>query len=122
MLQQKEFLKKYNITDPEFAQTALDWKMLNEIFDNYQKIKADYETTARGIVERLIWAENVHSVKSRIKDPERLIAKIIRNKLKHPEREFTVENYTDIIDDIIGIRILHLYDWNLKFPRKTMAP
>lgn len=54
MLQQKEFLKKYNITDPEFAQTALDWKMLNEIFDNYQKIKADYETTARGIVERLI--------------------------------------------------------------------
>ena len=113
MLEQIKFLEKYNISNSDYQSTKIDWDLLVEIHEDYIKIKSWYEKTARDIVDRLLWLPKVHSVKYRIKDPERLIAKIIRNKIKHPEREFTLTNYTDNIDDIIGIRILHLYksDW-----------
>ncbi|MCH8103061.1 MAG: RelA/SpoT domain-containing protein, partial [Chloroflexi bacterium] len=49
----------------------------------------------------------VHSVRFRIKDPVRLVEKIVR-KLKDPEREIRWSNYRDEITDLIGLRVLHL--------------
>ena len=59
-------------------------------------------------------SEDVHSVKSRLKEPDRLIEKVIR---KTPDRRakygndfnFTVHNYKDEINDLIGIRVLHIF-------------
>jgi ppGpp synthetase/RelA/SpoT-type nucleotidyltranferase len=64
----------------------------------------------------------VHSVKLRIKDSGKLIAKIIRKQLDHIERpdeqrsaysDCTPDTYRSRITDLIGIRALHLYkaDW-----------
>ncbi len=56
----------------------------------------------------------IHSVKSRIKDPDRLIEKIIRKtedrKLKYGEDfQFTLDNYKNEINDLIGIRVIHIF-------------
>jgi len=51
----------------------------------------------------------VHSVKYRIKEPEGLIAKIIKKKLEEPNREITSQNYFHQITDLIGVRALHLF-------------
>ncbi len=60
----------------------------------------------------------IHSVKSRVKNPERLIEKIIRKTSNRKERygedfQFTVENYKEEINDLIGIRVIHIFkqDW-----------
>ena len=112
-MEQNEFLKKYNIPDSDFASSGLEWDKLIEIYTHYIVNKNDYEPAAKEIVERLIKLNKVHSVRYRIKDPEHLIEKIIRKKLESPERNYSIENYSEMIDDIIGIRALHLYklDW-----------
>jgi len=56
----------------------------------------------------------VHTVKSRIKDPDRLIEKIIRKtrdrKLKYgKDFQFTLDNYKNEINDLIGIRVIHIF-------------
>lgn len=55
----------------------------------------------------------VHSVRYRVKDSEHLIEKIIRKKIENKKRSYTIENYSSKIDDIIGVRALHLFkdDW-----------
>ena len=56
----------------------------------------------------------VHTVKSRIKEPDRLIEKIIRKtedrRLKYGDDfQFTVDNYKNEINDLIGIRVIHIF-------------
>jgi ppGpp synthetase/RelA/SpoT-type nucleotidyltranferase len=55
----------------------------------------------------------VHSIKARLKDPEHLIEKIIREKQSDPSFEITEETYDRVITDLIGLRALHLFkeDW-----------
>ena len=82
------------------------------------KSKEKLEVYADLIAGLLRRQEKVHTVRTRVKDPEHLIAKLIR---KTPERrvkytddfEFTVENYKKEITDLIGVRVIHIFkeDW-----------
>jgi ppGpp synthetase/RelA/SpoT-type nucleotidyltranferase len=110
----KDFLKKYNINFDDVDESIINWNSLCEIKDDYNKIMSDYRTAAQHI--SLLAQEkisNVHSIKTRVKDPEHLIAKIVRKMIKNPNIIINIENYREIITDIAGIRILHMYkkDW-----------
>ncbi|PTM77113.1 ppGpp synthetase/RelA/SpoT-type nucleotidyltransferase [Cereibacter johrii] len=52
----------------------------------------------------------VHSVRWRLKSPEHLVSKICRKKAAGSEKYKTIsiENYRDVVTDLIGIRVLHL--------------
>jgi len=114
----EDFLKKYKISEEYLIENNIDLKDLNEIYIDYNNYKASYETQAELIANILRGNEYVHSVKTRTKDSEHLIEKIIR---KTPERrekygkdfKFTVDNYSDEITDLLGIRVIHLFkeDW-----------
>ncbi|HXH31862.1 MAG TPA: hypothetical protein VNJ01_13710 [Bacteriovoracaceae bacterium] len=60
-------------------------------------------------------AQNVHSVTARVKDPEHLIVKIIRKKIDDPKRDYSLESYTEKVEDLIGLRAFHLFksDWSI---------
>lgn len=107
------FLKKYNIKEEKFNMTNLQWEKLMEIYDDFKSIAQELELAADFISNCLKKVELVHSVRQRIKEPEHLIEKIIRKKLENPDREVTLENYTEEITDLIGIRAIHLFkeDW-----------
>ena len=49
----------------------------------------------------------IHSVKSRIKDAEHLRDKLQRKI--HSGREITISNFRNQVTDLIGVRILYLY-------------
>ncbi|MDZ5034843.1 GTP pyrophosphokinase, partial [Clostridium perfringens] len=73
-----------------------------------------YENQADFISNILRSQPMIHSVKSRIKEPDRLIEKIIRKtedrKLKYGEDfQFALENYKNQINDLIGIRVIHIF-------------
>ncbi|HSQ33326.1 MAG TPA: RelA/SpoT domain-containing protein, partial [Peptostreptococcaceae bacterium] len=114
----EDFLKKYKISEEYLIENNIDLKDLNEIYIDYNNYKANYETQAELIANILRGNQYVHSVKTRAKDSEHLIEKIIR---KTPERrekygkdfKFTVDNYRDEITDLLGIRVIHLFkeDW-----------
>ncbi len=112
-LDRKEFFEKYLISDEYFKETGLDWNMLVEIYDDYKSIVPKLDIDSQHIVLKLIDAEAVHSVRRRVKNPEHLIEKIIRKGKKYLERGLSKDNYKEIITDLIGIRVLHLFkdDW-----------
>lgn len=55
----------------------------------------------------------IHSVKARIKDPahlhDKLLRKMIYHKSKNEPFPYTIENLFTSINDLVGVRILHLH-------------
>lgn len=57
----------------------------------------------------------MHSVKVRLKDPKHLYEKLVRNRIKYPKKPLvTSRNLFLRINDIVGIRILHLHTEQIK--------
>jgi len=73
----------------------------------------ELQTTATYVVERLQTVPAVHSLKSRIKDAEHLVAKIIRKKCEGHDIAVDCTTYEESITDLVGVRVLHLFkdDW-----------
>ncbi|MCQ6333876.1 MULTISPECIES: RelA/SpoT domain-containing protein [Bacillus cereus group] len=113
LISQNEFFEKYDIQLDTMIAEKINWDRLEEIYDNYVSQISSLTATANTIAEILRSNEEVHSVRTRIKDPEHLIEKIIRKTKKklvnEPTYEINIENYTHEITDLIGIRVLHLY-------------
>ena len=78
LLKKEEFLKKYMILEEEFNNTEIEWENLEDIYEDYIPRTTEYERVAAFLCESLRTADNVHSVKYRVKDPEHLLEKIIR--------------------------------------------
>ena len=104
--------KELGINEKRIRFCKLSEGELKEIYDNYtrniptlQKIKADILSVLN---ERL--TDKVHSVRGRIKAPDHLIEKIIRNKSEKQSKyeKLNIDNYNKIITDLIGFRIIIL--------------
>ncbi len=108
------FLQKYNIDNNEFISTGYKWGDLCKIMEDYEKSISSLNTASNFIYETLRKAKSIHSLKVRIKNAESLIAKVIRKKIDK-NITITLENYQEMILDLIGVRALHLYkeDWPL---------
>ena len=112
-LNREEFFEEFNINEEYFESTGLQWDKLQEIYDDYTRLVPYLEKEAEHIVSKLMDAPDVHSVRRRVKKPKHLIEKIIRKGEKYAERDINVKNYKEIVTDLIGIRVLHLFkdDW-----------
>lgn len=112
-LSQEQFFKRYNIDRTLFESTNINWNNLLEIYNDYSTYKETLKPTADYISNLLRTHPDAHTVRSRIKDPEHLIdkiiRKIIRNKDTDPNYNIDINNYKTEITDLIGIRVLHLY-------------
>lgn len=114
----EEFLKKYPSIEEEIIKNNIEWNVLKDIYDDFNIYKGTYETQADFISNILRTHNKIHTVKSRVKDTERLIEKVIRKtedrKLKYGEDfQFSIDNYKEEINDLIGIRAIHIFkqDW-----------
>lgn len=109
-----EFLLKYPKSKEIISINNINIDNLKEIYEDYIEYKNSYENQAEFIANILRSQEMIHSVKSRIKDPDRLIEKVIRKTEDRKNKyngdfEFTVENYKNEINDLIGIRVIHIF-------------
>lgn len=114
----EEFLNDFRISEKDLVQNNIQWETLNEIYQDYINFRHRYETQASYIADTLRTHSKIHSVKSRIKDPEHLIVKIIRKtsdrKKKYGEDfQFSIGNYKEEVTDLIGVRGIHIFkeDW-----------
>jgi ppGpp synthetase/RelA/SpoT-type nucleotidyltranferase len=118
ILKKDEFLKMYNIDEKFLIDENIDWNELEKIYDDYSMYRKSYETQANLIANILREHKKVHSVKTRVKDENHLIEKIIRKTEARRNKygkdfNFTVENYREEITDLVGIRVIHIFkeDW-----------
>lgn len=128
MITKEDFFTKYNITEESFQAAEISWEELCLIYDDYsvnkfvkyEKILEDFTNTYLKPLSRGKSTENkeevkVHSIRSRVKNAEHLLEKIIRKKQRNETkyRKLDNVNYEKFITDIIGIRCLILFkeDW-----------
>jgi len=127
LIAKEEFLKKYNISEDLFRSAEMTWEDLCDIYEDFHGNKHNkYEGILKDFTETYLEDMNkgredgeerikVHSIHSRVKDPEHLIAKIIRKKQENQNkyRKLNKMNYEKFITDLIGIRCLILFkaDW-----------
>lgn len=118
MLNKQEFLSKYKINEQYLVDNNIYWSDLENIYDDFNKYRKSYETQADLIANILRGHDKVHSVKTRVKDANHLIEKVIRKtvdrRAKYGESfNFTVDNYKEEITDLLGIRVIHIFkeDW-----------
>lgn len=112
-LEKEKFFKDFSINEDYFESTGLKWEELVKIYNDYVMLVPLLEKEAEHIVSKLIDVPSVHSVRRRVKKPSHLIEKIIRKGKKYKDRDISVDNYKEIVTDLIGIRVLHLFkdDW-----------
>lgn len=114
----EEFLNTYKITEEQFEAADISWEDLNSIHDSYLKKMPEYKRIG-GALHRLLYQKSgemgFHFVYWRIKDPEHLIAKIIRRRNSNYKKYkfLNKENYWQIVTDLIGFRgiIVFKEDW-----------
>lgn len=109
-----EFLLKYPHVEQIIEEKNIDTEVLKDIYNDFVDYKVSYENQADFISNILRSHPMVHSVKSRLKEPDRLIEKIIRKtedrRLKYGDDfQFTLNNYKNEINDLIGIRVIHIF-------------
>lgn len=109
-----EFILKYPHTEEIIKKENINVKDLEDVYNDFVNYKVSYENQAGFIANILRSQTMIHSVKSRIKAPDRLIEKIVRKtkdrKLKYgDEFQFNVDNYKNEINDLIGIRVIHIF-------------
>lgn len=104
--------KELGISSDRIERCGLSESELSEIYYNYtqsipklREVRADILSVLN---DKL--ADKVHSVRGRIKEPNHLIEKIIRNKVEKPGKygSLNIDNYNKIITDLIGFRIIIL--------------
>lgn len=111
---EEEFINTHPYLKEDIEEGRLSLNELKEIFNDFVNYEISYENHANFIANILRSQPMIHSVKSRIKNPYRLLDKIIRKtedrKNKYGDDfKFTVDNYKNEITDLIGIRVIHIF-------------
>lgn len=113
----KRICEECAIDEADLRTTPISEEVLKQIYDDFDGSKGVFDDIRLSILADLnnLLKGQVHSIRARMKDPDHLIGKIIRNVNEKPEKysNITVENYNKIITDLIGIRIIILnkHDW-----------
>ncbi|MGL5149340.1 MAG: RelA/SpoT domain-containing protein [Clostridium sp.] len=110
----EEFLSKYPHTNEIISDNNIKVKELSKIHKDYKTLCDSYQKQADFIANILRSQKAVHTVKSRVKEPSRLIEKVIRKtenrkSIYGDDFQFSVDNYKNEINDLIGIRVIHIF-------------
>lgn len=122
MLTKDQFFAKYSLSDEYLGKAGINWETLGNIYATHSDKfmnkwwDADILEPVLHFFEPLTGA-GIHFTRARIKDPERVVLKIIKHAQEMCATGAPVvissDNYTDYVKDIIGIRLIYLFssDW-----------
>lgn len=114
-MNEESFLKKNNISTEEWEKSKIDWPTLQKIGADHQAKLEERKESAELFARMIQRCPKVHSVRWRVKDPEHLMEKIVRKTIEGNDTYneiylgINVDNYHDIVTDLVGVRALHLF-------------
>lgn len=118
MLDKKEFLQKYRISEQDFEEAKIRWEELTAIYENYQSMEATLREIGKDFVDEYLYdiqKAGIHSYRYRTKEPGHLLEKIIRKRRENFQKFERIDrwNFHKYFTDLIGIRVFFLYreDW-----------
>lgn len=117
-MENNNFLDMYGLDEQSLIELGINWVDLYNILQDYKKSIDIYAARITYVANVFRDHPKVHFVKSRVKDPKRLLQKLVRKTLNRREKygddfNFNLENYKDEITDIMGVRVIHIFkdDW-----------
>ena len=117
-MDKNEFLEIYDLEPQALKDLGINWVDLYNILQDYKKSIDIYDARLTYVANVLRQHPKIHSVKTRVKDPKRLLQKLVRKTPNRREKygdnfNFNIQNYKDEITDIMGIRAIHIFkdDW-----------
>lgn len=120
MITKEELLKKYNLSEEEFMAADITWEDLEFIYNDFSEKRNAYKEILGDFEKQYldnISEEGIHSYRTRIKEPEHLVVKIIRKRQENLKkyRQLDKSNYEKFLTDLIGIRCFILFktDWEM---------
>ena len=100
------------LTEYQISRKRIETEILKDIYDDFMSNKAMLLQKQQKIMDQLHEKimPHCHSIRSRLKDPEHLIAKLIRNAEQKGGKYLDInsENYLCRVNDLIGVRIVVL--------------
>ncbi len=114
-LTEEQFLERNRITQPNWEKADISFDILKSIALDHQSKIPSLDEASELLAKIMQKCPEVHSVRWRVKDAEHLITKIVRKRSEDNEKYLTIDinNYSEIITDLVGVRVLHLfkYEW-----------
>ncbi|MCB9610207.1 MAG: hypothetical protein H6716_26705 [Polyangiaceae bacterium] len=110
-LTEADFRERNRIATEQWDAAQIEWPALLAIGLDLQE-RSGYLTDIASLHARTLQrCGAVHSVRWRIKDPEHLLAKIVRKRARKSAKYAPIDasNYIHIVTDLIGLRALHLF-------------
>lgn len=118
MISKNDFFNTYGLDEEDLNDLKINWIDLYNILQDYKKSIDIYDARLTYVANVFRNHPNVHSVKARVKDPKRLIKKLVRKTPSRREKYgedfyFNIRNYQKEITDLMGIRVIHIFkeDW-----------
>ena len=118
MIDRKNFLSTYNMTESDLEKADIGWDELEKISDAYAEIEELMREIGKDFIDDYLYdieTAGIHSYRYRTKENAHLLEKIIRKKKENPDKfaDLNHENFHKFITDLIGVRVFFLYreDW-----------
>lgn len=111
----EQFIAQNRIEPSDFEKANITWENLKIIGLDHESLFEARKESAEFHAKIIQGCNKVHSVRWRVKSPEHLMEKIVRKRIPNTESyngkysDISVENYHEIITDLVGIRALHLF-------------
>lgn len=106
-----DFLKVNRISREDWDKADISIENLSTIDSDYRKQISHLNEAAEFLARVLQKCKHVHSVRWRVKDPDHVLEKIIRKRVSKNKKydDVSVDNYAELITDLVGVRVLHLF-------------
>ncbi|MDY5846288.1 MAG: GTP pyrophosphokinase [Bariatricus sp.] len=118
MIDKKEFLATYNMSEEEFEEAQISWEELTAIYEDYREKEGHLRDLGKEFLDEYLYdieKAGIHSYRYRTKEPGHLLEKVIRKRRENMGKFARLDhtNYHKFITDLIGIRVFFLYreDW-----------
>lgn len=118
MIDKKDFLSTYNMTEDDLKKAQIEWFELENIVKEYEKIEGCLRDIGKDFINNYLYdidKAGIHSYRYRTKASGHLLEKVIRKKKENPEKFMDLDhtNFYKYMTDLIGIRVFFLYreDW-----------
>ena len=122
MFDKAKFIETYALAEQDLEGTGLSWDLLAQVYTQHEKQKNDRYWDA-DIIRPLEYHlqhfihSGVHFIRTRVKSPERCVLRLIIQAMEarrnNRELHVNLENYTAFLPDLIGTRLVYLFepDW-----------
>lgn len=113
MFSQESFFQRSGLSAKDVGNAQITFSELQAIYSDFSSRQESLGDAVASLLRDLNRSRKAHFTKSRVKNPYRVLEKVVRKRIKDPKRDINLATYMLELTDLAGVRVLHLVksDW-----------